>query len=225
MTTKSNLFANPSGKSAMYVLVGKGTKGKSYFIKWLIYNGVEKMNWKYGLVFVRTKFNGDYDYLPDDKVIGGYNEEILKKYVSNIEKMISKDPSKVNESFLVLDDCTGILTNSTPWFINFIACFRHYKINIIIATQYLTGRQAISPIMREQTNFAIMFESRTKRTLEALYENYGGLFESLDTFKDYFLKLTKEPYVAMLYMEHLDEDGNYIGVKAPDKLPNWKLTF
>jgi hypothetical protein len=46
---------------------------------------------------------------------------------------------------------------------------------------------------------AFLFNSKGKRTIEALYENFGQLFDSFKEFKEYFLECTKPKYTAMLY--------------------------
>ena len=80
--------------------------------------------------------------------------------------------------------------------------------------------------MREQTNFAIMFRSRARRTLENLYESYGGLFDTVDDFKQHFFNATKVKYSAMLYSEDIDDvDENYITIQAPAEVPKIKFKF
>lgn len=189
-------------------------------------NKLLSKEWTFGLVFVKTKFNNDYtSFLPDKRIFEGYKEEVLQKYVANI-KTIVEQKGKAPPSFIIFDDLIGVLNNASDWFNNFIATFRHYNINIFICVQYLTGKKAISPIMREQTNFAILFQSRTRRTLENLYENYGGLFDSLEDFKQHFFNATKEKYSATLYSEAIDDrEENYITIKAPENVPKMKFDF
>src|SRR3990167_4752940 len=96
----------------------------------------------------------------------------------------------MSESFLIFDDLAGILDSKDAWFTNLIAIHRHFKINIVISVQYLTGRNCISTIMREQTTYAIMFHSSRQNTIENLYKAFGNMFPSLKEFKDYFLANT-----------------------------------
>jgi hypothetical protein len=221
------LFDDGTKSSKLFVLVGKSFKGKSYMMRYILSDWLRTGKVKFGLVFCKTTFNNDFtSFLPKDKVIEGYDEEILKKYVDNLKNII-KEKGSVPPSFLVFDDLVGVLNNQSDWFNNFMSTFRHYNINIFIAAQYLTGKKAISTLTREQTNFAIMFNSRTRRTLENLYESYGGLFPSLEEFKTYFIDGTKQqPYVAMLYSEHIDElEDNYNFIKAPAEYQKIKFEF
>ena len=218
-----NLFQNKH--SSLYILCGKSGKGKSHMTKYLLTDGLQSGKFKFGLVFTRTKFNHDYDFLPDDRVLEGYNEQVLEKYVNNLEKMIKKNGS-VPPSFLVFEDLVGVLNSSSEWFNNFISKFRHYSINIFICVQYLMGKRAISPIMREQTNFCIMFRSKTLRTLNNLFENFGGLFNSYEEFKEHLLSRTEQEYTACLYVESIDDiESNYIQILAPKDYPKIKFKF
>jgi hypothetical protein len=71
-----------------------------------------------------------------------------------------------------------------------------------------------------------MFQSRTRRTLENLYESYGGLFDKLEDFKQFFLNATIEKYSAMLYSERIDFlEDNYQTIMAPADYPKMEFKF
>ena len=221
-TRNADLFESKDPTAGqLFVFIGKSERGKTHFLKWLVKDQMKrKLNpFMFGIAMVRTKFKKSYDFLPEGQVFQGYDEEILQKYVSNLER-IYEELGSVPPNFIIMDDLVGILANHTPWFVNFIGTFRHLNISIFIAVQYLTGRRAISPIMREQTNFAIMFNSKTTNTIQNLYENFGQLFESRKAFKEYFFSNTEPrtvgPYVGIVYIEKEDDiDKNYIPMRAP----------
>jgi hypothetical protein len=146
------------------------------------------------------KFTNDFKFLPDNRVIQGYQEHTLRRYVKNLESMKEKE-GQIAPNFIIFDDLVGVLANGTNWFVNWISTFRHTNTHIFICVQYLTGENAISPIMREQTDFAVMFKSRTANTLKNLYDNFGGLFPKQKDFEQYFARATSERYTAMLYIE------------------------
>ena len=217
------LFNNE--KPLFIISVGKSMKGKSFLTRYLLTEKFMTGKFKFGIVFTKTKFNSDYAFLPDKAVKQGYNEEVLKKYINNLAKLREKKQG-VPPNFIIFDDLVGVLNNQTNWFVNFVSTVRHFNTTIIICVQYLCGRNAISPIMREQTTHAIMFQSRTRRTLENLYESYGGLFPSYDEFKAYFFAATREKYSAMLYLESTDElHENYITIQAPAEYPKIKVEY
>ena len=147
------------------------------------------------------------------------------KYIEKLKAM-KRDGQEIPPNWLIFDDLVGVLQSSTPEFLNFISTFRHTNTNVLISVQYLTGKNAVPPIIREQTNYAIMFRSKTRRTLENLYESYGQMFDSIQEFKVYFMHATEEKFTAMLYIEREDdEDQNYLSVQAPAKLPSWKFKY
>lgn len=212
----------------LFVFVGKSERGKTHFIRWLVQDQMTRPHkpLKFGLVFVKTKFKHSYSFVPDDRVIQGYDEEILRKYVENLEAIYEEEGS-LPPNFIIFDDLVGILNNQTQWFINFISTYRHFNISIFIAVQYLTGRHAVSPIMREQTTFAIMFNSKTHRTIQNLWEAFGQLFETVKEFREYLFSNTEPktvgPYVCLVYKEAEDEvEKNYIPMRAPARVPKLK---
>ena len=232
ITRMADLFeAKDPSAGQLFVFVGKSERGKTHFIKWLLMDQLTReMNpLKWGIVFVRTKYRQAYKFVPDDKVYQGYDEQILKLYVRNLEA-IYEEQGYIEPSFIVFDDLVGILNNRGQWFNNFIATFRQLNIHIFIAVQYLTGIHAVSPIMREQTNCAIMFNSKTTNTVKNLYENYGQLFETRKEFQQYLFENTEPskvgPYVCIVYFEKEDRlEENYIPMRAPAQLPKMKLQF
>lgn len=223
MTTQQ-LFNN-DGKALMMVLVGKSFKGKSYFLRYLLTERLSTGKLKYGIVFTKTKYNKDYNFLPDNCIFEGYNQKILEKYIDNLKKILASD-EQVQPNFIIFDDLVGVLSNQSDFFVNFITTARHLNISIFIAVQYLTGKKAISPVMREQTTHCLMFNSRTRNTLENLYMSYGQLFDNFEQFKNYFMTVTKEKHVGMLYLEAIDElESNYIPIQAPADFPKLKFDY
>ena len=196
------------------VFLGKPKRGKSWALRHTILkHSVDKPKiFKYGIVFTRTKFNGDYDWLPDDYVYPDYDPMILQQYLDGLKEL---DPKDIEPSFIIFDDIQGVLNSNDPVLTSLNACHRHFKISIFYCFQYIYGRGS-TPVLRECTTYAFLFNSKGKRTLEALYENFGQLFDSFDEFKEYYLACTKEPYTAMLYIQDIDsKEDNYFQYKAP----------
>jgi len=178
-----NLFESKNGLSQLFILIGRSGRGKSHLVKYILTDRLSRNKWNFGLVFTQSKYNRDFDFLPDDKVIP-YDEEVLKKYVNNLKRIKEKN-GKVPESFIVMDDLQGMLNNQTNFMINFLSTYRHINVNLLICVQYLGSRNAISPQVREQVSHAIIFQSRTRRTLDNLYESFCGLFDTFDEFKQF----------------------------------------
>ena len=192
--------------------IGKPKRGKSYAVRWMIMKQtLEKKHFKYGIVFTKTgKFSKDYNYLPDEYVFEDYDPEVLQAYLDGI-----KEQKTIVPSFIIFDDIQGVLDSSDPVLTSLIACHRHYKVSLFFCFQYIYGRGS-TPVLRECTTIAILFNSKGDRTLRALYENFGQLFDDYKSFKDYFLNLTSEDFVAMLYLQDIDDiNDNYLYFKSP----------
>ena len=205
-------------KPQIVVCIGKPKRGKSFAVRWMIIkNSVDNKIFKYGIAFTRTKFNKDLDYLPDEYVYENYEPNVLQEYLDGLKKQ-----EKIEPSFILFDDIQGVLNPNDPVLTSLLACHRHYKISIFFCFQYIYGRGS-TPVLRECTTYAILFNSKGDRTLRALYENFGQLFDSFNEFKEYFLLLTSKPYTAMLYVQDIDnKDDNYLEFQAPASMKKFK---
>ena len=224
MSNISKLFDNDN-KAILLINVGKSHRGKSYFVKFFLMDGFARNKFSFGLVFSGTAFNKDYNFLPSKSIFGEYDQDILEQYVENLKK-IKEDKGTVPGNFVLFEDCQGLLDNQTKFFVNWISMYRHLSTSIIFNQQYLLGKNAISPIIRNQTTHCLAFNSKTKRTIENLYQNFGQMFETEKEFKEYFLNITKEQHVGMLYIEKEDDiNKNYLPIIAPGEYPTYKISY
>ena len=83
--TTDTLFNAPDGLAQMFVMIGKSGRGKSCFTRYLLTDRLSRSKWKFGLVF------GDFSFLPDKRVIEGYNEDVLRKYIDNLRQICEKE--------------------------------------------------------------------------------------------------------------------------------------
>ena len=195
------------------VFLGKPKQGKSWALRWnILKQTVDNKIFKYGIVFTRTKFNGDYNFLPDEYVYEDYDPMVLQQYLNGLKQL---DPKDLEPSFIIFEDIQGVLSSHDPILTSLNACHRHFKISVFYCFQYIYGHGS-TPVLRECTTMAFLFNSKGKRTLEALYENFGQLFENFQDFKDYFLACTSQKYTAMLYIQDIDNlEDNYLSFTAP----------
>ena len=226
-----------------FLIAGKPKKGKSHFIKWFLYDNMlgdtpDSKKFKYGIVMANHASIGEYNFLPRNVLFEGYNEYSLKFYINGlVERNNSLNEVAGNNgnikvliepNFVILDDLVGLLSSNSEWFISFVTTFRKTNTTIIIATQYLNKN--ISPTIRECINYAILFNTKTARSLKAMFDAFGGLFESFVQFKEHFFNITKKTdtmfFPAMLYYE-LEEDisMNYLQIEAPKDLPTVNIKF
>jgi len=202
-------------KPSVILCIGRPRKGKSNMMKYLLLDGaVRQKQLQFGLIFCGTKYSGDYDFIPQEYVIEGYDENIFRKYVAKLRDM-KKEGIEIPPNFVVFDDLLGILSNDNGFLLNFIIQHRHFSCNIILNAQYIN--KGASTTLRECTTHAFMFNSKTKRTIESLYECFGQLFENIKEFKYNFLDITNMPYTCCMFEQDEDDvDKNYKIVKAPD---------
>src|SRR5690606_10783903 len=186
MENKNNrntqIFDNPTGKSQLYLLVGKSERGKSHFAKFLLYDRFLHAGWKFGISFIATKYTDAYNFLPKNTIYQGYHDKVLKAWVQGLQILLKKY-GKLPQSFVYFDDLVGVLTSNSKFFKNFITTFRHLNINVIICVQYLVA--GISTTVRAQINYCLMYNEKNNHTLDILYKNFGGLFPSRDEFIKY----------------------------------------
>ena len=147
------------------VFLGKPKKGKSWALRWAVLkNTIDNKIFKYGIVFTRTKFNGDYNWIPDDYVYEDYDPMVLQQYLDGLKQL---DPEELEPSFIIFDDIQGAINPQDPVITSLNACHRHYKISIFYGLQYIYSRGS-TPVLRECTTLAFLFNSKGKRTIEAI---------------------------------------------------------
>jgi len=203
---------------------GRSNRGKSYFTRFYLQNRFLKGNLKFMLVFCTTEFNKDYDWLPDRCVIPHYDEDILEAYVENL-KAIYKQNGEIENNAILFEDCIGVLNNCSQFYTNFITMARHLNCTLIYNCQYLTGRNAINPTLREQVSHCLIFQPKTQITIENLYKSFGQLFPSQKEFQSYLEKHGQQ-YTPILYIEAEDDiDKNYIPIQAPADFKKIKVNY
>ena len=202
--------------------LGKTNSGKSNNCKYLIMKySLDIPEFKFGIVFCGTKFNHGYDYLPDDYIYEGYQELVLRKYMENLRKWRETNNQPPPKNFVIFDDLVGILDGRDKYLNHLHTLGRHTSTFFIHNIQYV---KSISPTIREQVELVYMFRSNTKNTIEALFENFGQLFDKYVDFKNFFMTAIKK-YQALLYIQSRDEN-NYMIYKAPDMTNiNKKLNY
>lgn len=202
-------FENKDGGCILNI--GKTRSGKSNACKYMILKNSHIFN--FGIVFVSTKFNNSYDYIPDEYVFENYDEGVLKNYIKKLEDWRVEHKKPPPKNFIIFDDMVGLL-NSRDAFLNHLhTVARHTSTFIFHNIQYI---KAISPTIRENIEYVLMFNSKTKNTLNALYENFGQDFDTYQEFKNHILQWT-QPYTAILYRQDQEEmEDNFTQFKAPD---------
>lgn len=214
-----NLYLENMQFPLIYLFVGKCASGKSVAIKNLIYNYSKLNYFKFGIAIVPSKFNSGYDYLPDKYVIESYDEGYLKNYFNKLREF-KKKAGFIPENFLVLDDILGSINLYSSWWQHFFSTYRHYNCTVIFGSQSITGKGAISTLLRQVCNICVMYRNVFHDNIEQLYKAFGALMENQDEFEKIFLNVTKTKYHALLFANDRDTKQNsyydYISEVAPD---------
>lgn len=214
-------------KPAIYLFIGKPASGKSHCLKSMIYDFQKGQNpyFKFILAFVRTKFNHDYDWLPDDYVLDKYSDDKLLGHIERLRAYRQKTNKQVPPNAIILDDLLSSVDFYRDEMSNFLACFRHTNTSIFLTAQYMMNKTC-STALREMVNYSFLWNSKFKNSLKAYYEAFGMLFDSMDDFIEHFQNITRQKYVCVVYNSGEDDrEKNYQSYLAPATIPNFQLKY
>ena len=195
--------------------VGKQKSGKTNMTKHLIIkNSIKKKIFNFRIVFTGSSYSDEYNYLPKKFIIDGWNDDIFNNYIKKLKKRVDKVGEKqFPANFMIIDDCLGLIQRK-GFIRNLYSCHRHLNMTIFLNSQYYYD---VDTVMRELIHYAILFNTKSFRSLKAYFEQFGMLFEKFEQFKEYFFNCTKEKYSAMLYVADEDDiNKNYLSIKSPD---------
>jgi hypothetical protein len=192
--------------------------GKSVVIQNLLFNDNFYHNYFDNIVFISPTLYEDKTAQHLIKIQETDNRLCLSDDVDNLDNIINgllKYQEENNENgehtILILDDCVGII-KATSLITNKIMSLRHYRISVIIVTQYY---RAIPPKIRENCNAYLFFANNSHKEIEKISEEIGARYKN---FKDYLDEATSEPY-SFLYIK---SDKKQLYKKFDKLLYDWK---
>lgn len=211
----------------LILLLGKSKSGKSYLIKWLIRQYTQKIHhFQYGLVLTGSYYNHEYEYLPSHAV-HEYKAEILDTYINNLKQKKTEGNGKpLPASFLVLDDCLGLITKTPAWQ-NLLSTYRHLNITLFLSVQYLKSESS-STLVREQTGVLFAFKSTNVNVIKCLYDYYASeVFENFEDFKERYLECCQKKHCCCVYVNDdmlAKPNKNFLRFKCPT-YADYKLKY
>lgn len=209
-------------KSCIITLFGKSNSGKSYLTRYLVHQALLSKKFKQVIVFCPTKFNNDFDFLPDECLVEGYDEEFLSVYLSNLKAYAEKHKKIPPASLLIFDDVIGDL-KQTDLFEHFCSTFRHYGCSMILSSQLCS--KGVGTVLRTQSNYSFIFRQFDLRQKKSIWENFGNMMSE----KDYYLlldEMTSEDHRCMFVNRDMKTiDDVYKSFKAPASYPKAKVVF
>ena len=205
-------------------MIGKSKQGKSFMCRSIIKRQALDGQFKCGIVFTTTKFNGGYNWMPQNMVITGYDEDILKRYLNKMKRYRETHNDTPLPNFVIFDDCANSVNWNDPMLSIFINTPRHFGTSVFIMVQYSKG--LILPNVREQCDFAFIWNQRTAGSIQAAFENFGTGFKDLEQFKQTLNDITKTPFQC-LFVNNDETEFNkrYCAYIAPKDEPNITLNF
>jgi hypothetical protein len=226
-------FTLPTDYARIWTLTGLPHSGKSYMLRYIMwqYASVHNKFFKTVLCFSPTAFNGDYNWLPEKAVKEEYDEEYLMAYINSLKHKLkglkANDPdAKLKPNAIIFDDCLGMLNNSS-WFQNFCSTARHTNTHLFFLNQYIASSRNVSTVLRNNTNFALMWKSPMKNSIQALYASYGQMLDTESDFKKLLMDNGGRQFSALMYRSGYDTIAeSYLRVNAEEKVPKeFKLVF
>lgn len=189
--------------------------GKTHMIKKLCEHMLITRKVSTGYIFTPTKFNGTYtDMLPDDRIMGGYSDNELRKIIRH-----QRDAAKKNKDgkpapiFIVLDDLIAGPNWNGALMTHIVANYRHYNLRLFIVSQYI---KKISTTVREVARIAIIWKQNTANAIDSVHDSW---LPDVRNVSAYFDELDLKKYEALAVFTRADDYGpnkpSRSKVKAP----------
>jgi hypothetical protein len=161
-------------ESFFCILLGSRRIGKSIFAKYLLYQYRDRFD--LALVMTQTPQNGFWQPIVGNQwVHRGMQPDVLAKMYKSQEAEKAKsvrDPKyKPRRVLLIFDDIVSDrnIIHNDIWLNTFAVQGRHFYITVLLTTQYPS---AINTYLRENTDLAVVFQQKTRRAQEHVYEDF-----------------------------------------------------
>lgn len=185
-------FTPTPNATASILIIGKRATGKTTLAQHLI----------------KTICKGQEGIAIDPR--SGYHHNTTSSYEDIIEKnnvhvnydtqvvanMIARQAKTRQASFLVMDNC--LWDNS--WhndknIRSLFCCNKNLHTTFILTMSYPL---MIPPELRSNIDYVFLFRDTYKNNIKRVYDQYGGMFETFEQFKDVFERATSNPYNALV---------------------------
>lgn len=190
-------------------LFGKRREGKSFLMRWILYQ--MRHIFIRGLVFSHTKHNRYWQkHIPNRYIHPEFRQNVLLKFMDQQKKYYEQwlDGAPINPfAFVIFDDVLGPDLYYDSVLRRFFTEGRHYKMFVIISTQYVKG---LPPSIRANTDLAISFRMIQENSKEALA-------------KDYFTRVPKQEAYRLMdtyAVRYQDGSSQFLAIDTDDSLAN-----
>lgn len=169
------------GKSSKSLFVARPNSGKSYMIKYLMY----QLRQFFPLIKVfshSNSFSNDYDYVPDILISGNIDQEKLLDVIQR-QKYATKYLENPNLA-LILDD---VADDKKLWNTKVVRSLlfngRHFFLNLFVTTQYA---KSIAVDIRNTFDYIFIFNDANQDNRKKNYETFCRIIPTFELFNSLF---------------------------------------
>ena len=216
------------GKKLLFI--GMSSSGKTVLVRDYLYHN--QRTFPIGLVISPTEeVNNTFSkHIPRMLIHDEYRSEILEKLMERQKNLIknkneNSDYENVNTNCIaIMDDC---LSEAKIWKKDKIIQkifyeARHFDLTFIMTLQYALG---IPPNLRNNIDYVFLCYNNKPLEQKKLYEQFGGIFNNFQDFRNVFIKFTENYGCMIIKMNVLSskiEDNIFYYKVDIDARKNWK---
>lgn len=207
------------------ILEGSRRIGKSVFLKWLLQFYCDDFD--LAIVLTETPMNGFWQPVVGNKWVHyGWNpflvDQLIEEQIEirqkhdNQEKFGGGDGTRARHVLLVLDDIIGQKRIHYDDTIQKLATQgRHFYISVVLTTQ---DPKAISPQLRQNADIAVIFQQKSFRAKESVYNDFLNRFRTREEAVALMSRYTKGHDCIVVELFKLESEPNkmYFYVKETD---------
>ena len=152
-------------------------------------------------IFSTTACNGDNScrFLVEDddvKIFSTYSDKMLQDILDYQDTFSMEDRPRIS---IVFDDFLSFpaLKRNSLMF-TLASMYRHYGIKLLVYSSQIY--RGLPPIVRQSTDYFIMFNNGNAKEVEKIYDEIGSRFGSRKRFFDLLYEATEKPY-NFLYLD------------------------
>jgi hypothetical protein len=208
------------------IVEGSRRIGKSVFLKWLLQFYADEFD--LAVVMTETPMTGFWQPIVGNKWVHyGYNpflvmqlieEQIAERQkVENASTFGDGPTPRARHVLLILDDIIGQKRIHYDDAIQKLATQgRHFYISVVLTTQ---DPKAISPQLRQNTDIAVIFQQKSFRAKESVYNDFLNKFRRKDEAVALMNRYTKNHDCIVVEMFKLDSNVTDMYFYLPESVP------
>ncbi len=154
------------------IITGKTNTGKSHYFLMMLYYLQDKLDELY--IFSPTIYSNQrfIALTKQNHIHDHYDQDELNNILSSKEDQLRFNPNiKLPQCMIFFDDCIATMSKNDKQVSKLFMTGRHLNISVCIISQKF---RAISPSIRDNTDFVICTRIINKLEQEAVYEEYNS---------------------------------------------------